>query len=139
MTTLGPILRREFGVESDAEIELGVLQQVLEMMMVDAEHHLSVHLDEAPVAVIGEALVAAALGEAVDGLIVEPEIEHRIHHPRHRRAGARAHRDQQRVRGIAEGEADAPLELLQARLRPAAAAHRDSLWRGRRNRCRLPC
>ena len=65
--------------------------------MVDAQHDIAVHLDEAAIAVIGEARIAGALGQALDGLVVEAEIEHGIHHAGHRGARARADRDQQRI------------------------------------------
>ena len=57
-------------------------------MMLDAQHDVGIHLDEAAIAVIGEAAVPARLRQTFDGLIVEAEIEHRVHHARHRRAGA---------------------------------------------------
>ncbi len=62
---LAPILGGELGVERLALVELVVLERVLEMLVVDAQHDLAVHLDEAAIAVIGEARVAAALGEAL--------------------------------------------------------------------------
>ena len=73
--------------------------------MIDAEHHVAVHFDEAPVAVVSEALVARAAREAFDRDVVEAEVEDRVHHAGHGDGGARAHREQQRVRGIAEGGA----------------------------------
>ena len=72
------------------------------MMMLDAEHHVGIHGDEAPVAVVGEAPVAGFLRQRLDGHVVEAEIEHGIHHARHRRARAGAHRDQQRIFAVAE-------------------------------------
>ena len=41
-------------------VALHVFEDVLEMVMLDAEHDVAVHLDEAAVAVIGETRVAAA-------------------------------------------------------------------------------
>ena len=108
-----PILGLQLRVEIDAAVELLRLDHILEMVMLDAEHDLAVHLDEAAIAVIGKALVAARLGEALDRLIVEAEIEHRIHHARHRGARARAHRDEQRIGGIAELPSDRLLDLGQ--------------------------
>ncbi len=101
-----PILGAELGVENRADLDLVVLDQLLEMVVLDAEHDLPVHLQKAAVAVIGEALVAAVAGEPRDGLVVEPEVEDGVHHPGHRGSRARAHRDQQRLRGIAEFGAD---------------------------------
>ena len=72
------------------------------MVVVEAEHHVGIHGDEAPVAVIGEAPVAGFLGQRRDRHVVEAEIEHGVHHARHRGARARAHRDEQRVLAVAE-------------------------------------
>ena len=99
-----------------AELELGLLDDLLEAVMVDAEHDAAIHLDEAAIAVPGEARIAGALGEAFDGLVVEAEIEHGIHHAGHRHARAGAHRDQQRIRRVAEAQAD---RLLDARRAPS--------------------
>ena len=54
--------------------------------MAEAEHHVGIHLNEAAIGVVGEAAVARAAGEPLDSLVVEAEIEHRIHHARHRGA-----------------------------------------------------
>ena len=72
------------------------------MMMLEAEHHVGIHGDEAAIAVIGEAAIAGHFRQRLDRLVVEAEIEHGIHHARHRGAAAGAHRDQQRIFGIAE-------------------------------------
>ena len=106
-----PVLGGELGVEDGADLDLVVLDQLLEMVVLDAEHDLPVHLQKAAVAVIGEALVAAVAGEPRDGLVVEPEIEDGVHHARHRGARARAHRHKERLRGIAEFGADRCLDI----------------------------
>ncbi len=72
------------------------------MMMLEAEHHVRIHGDEAAIAVIGEAAIARQFRQRFHGLVVEAEIEHGVHHARHRGAGAGAHRDEQRILGIAE-------------------------------------
>ncbi len=74
-----------------ARVQVGVLAPALqrverpfEQVAVDAEHGLAEHLDEPAVGVPGEAVVAAGLlGQPVDGLVVEPDVEHGLHHPRH--------------------------------------------------------
>ncbi len=81
-----PILGGEIGIEIGAAVELVVFEELFEMMMIDAEHHLPVHLDKAAIAVIGEAPIAALQGQTDDGPVVEPEVEHGVHHPRHRDA-----------------------------------------------------
>ena len=79
-------------------------------MMLDAEHDLPVHLDKATIAVIGKALVAALPRQPLDRAIVEAEVEHGIHHAGHRDAGARAHRNQKRIIGIAKPRAERLLD-----------------------------
>ena len=45
----------EIGVEFDAFVFLLVVQDFLEQRMLHAQHHVGIHLDEAAIAVIGEA------------------------------------------------------------------------------------
>ena len=86
-------------------------KRVLEPRAVDVEHDAAVHRDEAAVRVVGEALVVGARGQALDALVVEPEVEDGVHHPGHRELGARAHADEQRIGGIAEAAAHRLLQL----------------------------
>jgi hypothetical protein len=97
-----PVGGRDVGVEGVALAVLVDLEHLLEMVVVDLEHHVRIHGDEAPVAVIGEALVARRLGQRLDGGVVEAEVEDRVHHARHGGAGARAHGNEKRVGRIAE-------------------------------------
>ncbi len=46
------------------DLFLDVVEQVVEFLLLDAEHHVAEHLDEAPVAIAGKAQVPAALGQA---------------------------------------------------------------------------
>ena len=82
-------------------------------MMLEAEHHVRIHGDEAAIAVIGEAAIAGEFGERFDGLVVEAEIEHGVHHARHRGAAAGADRHQQRIFGIAERLAGQLADMIQ--------------------------
>ncbi len=93
----------ELGILVDAALLLHLLQEVLEDVAVETEDDVGIHLDEAPVGVVGETLVAALGDHPLHGLVVETEVEDGVHHPRHRGSGAGAHRDQQRVLGVAEG------------------------------------
>ena len=92
-----PFVGGQLGVELVAEPRLLVLEDLLEHLVVDAQHDVGIHLDEAAVAVIGKARIAGIGGQRLDRLVVEAEIEHGVHHARHRGAGAGAHRDQQRL------------------------------------------
>ena len=84
----GPIVGFQIGIEAVALALLMDVEQFLEMLAADAEHDVGIHGDEAPVAVIGKAPVARFSGQRLDGLVVEAEIEHGVHHARHRGAGA---------------------------------------------------
>ena len=92
---------------------LRLVQRVGEDLAVDVEHRLAEHLQQPPVGVPGEPLVAADLGQALDAGVVQPDVEHRLHHPGHRehRPGTDAH--QQRVVPVAQPPAEVVLQLTQ--------------------------
>jgi hypothetical protein len=99
---LAPVVGADIGVEFMTEARLVVLEDFLEDLVVKPHDHVGIHLDEAAVAVEGEALVTGVAGDGKHRFIVEAEIEHRVHHARHRGAGAGADREQQRLFRIAE-------------------------------------
>jgi len=83
---LDPVLGGQLGVQRDAVSVLVLVQNFLEVVVADTEHHVRIHRDEAPIGVVGKAPVAGFSGESCHGLVVEAEIEHGIHHAWHRRA-----------------------------------------------------
>ncbi len=89
-------------VVADALGLLGRLQGVLEVLAVDVEDGLAEHLDQAPVGVPGEPLVAGLLGQALDRLVGQADVEDGIHHARHGELRPGPDADQQRVGRIAE-------------------------------------
>ncbi len=112
------IIDLEVGVVLDAARRLLVIDNFLEririvlVLRLQLEHDVAEHLAEAPVRVPREARVAADPLEPLHRLVGEPEVQHRVHHPRHRNARARSHRHQQRILGVAEL---APERLLDPR------------------------
>ncbi len=102
-----PVIGGHFGIVGKAAILLGDFQRFLEQAVVEAEDDVGVHLDEAAIAVPGEARVARSRGEPFDGGIVEAEIEDGVHHAGHRDARARADRNEQRAVPFAIGVAEA--------------------------------
>ncbi len=54
---LGPMLGLELGVELEAFEIFVVLERLLEQVVVDAEHDVAIHLDEAAIGVVGKAPV----------------------------------------------------------------------------------
>ena len=89
------------------------LELVLERVLRNLEHDVAEHLDEAAVAVVREAAVARARLEPLDGLVVQPEVQDRVHHAGHRELGAGADRHEQRILDVAELRAGRLLELRQ--------------------------
>ena len=108
-----PVLGFHLGIGVEALVLLGDFERFLEQPVVDAEHDIRIHLDEAAVAVPREARVATDLGEPFDSLVVEAEVEDGVHHPGHRNPRAGADRNQQRIGGIAERLAHAALDMRQ--------------------------
>ena len=92
---------RDLGVVGDAGGRLGLLERVLEPGAVDVQHDASVHRDEPPVGVVGEAVVGAC-GEPLDAAVVETEVQDGVHHAGHRELGAGTDADEQRVAGVTE-------------------------------------
>ena len=109
---LFPVVGRQVGVEIEAFALLVVVQDMLELVMAEAEDDVRIHLDEAAIAVIGEAVSGEARKAFGDGF-VEAEVQHGVHHARHRGARARAHGDEQRVGRIAEALAGLALEAFE--------------------------
>ena len=80
-----------------------MLDDFLKPVVIDAEHHRTIHLDEAAIGVPGEAGIVRSFRKALDGDVVQAEVQHGVHHAGHRnaRAGADGHQ-QWMVRLVAE-------------------------------------
>ena len=94
---VAPVGGGQFRVEREAFAFLVEFQRILEIVMIEVEHHVRIHLDEAAVGIEGEALVAGAFRQRADSGVVEAEIEHRVHHAGHGGAGAGAHGHEQGI------------------------------------------
>ena len=123
------VLGRKLGVNADAGNQAGLGQGVFEQVGVDAHDDVGEHLDKAAIAVPGKARVLRLGDEALDGIVVEAQVEHRVHHAGHGERSARAHRHEQRIVGVAELLAAAGLEvglsgndLVECALRPNVAS-----------------
>ncbi len=98
------------GVRRRAGQLLGRVEERVELLAGQLQDDAGVHGDEAPVGVEGEALVPGLLGQALDRLVVEAEVEDGVHHAGHGELGPGAHRDEQRVGGVADHLAHGRLE-----------------------------
>ena len=82
----------------------------IEHVLRGSEHDLGVPEQEPSVGVRGEGCVAAQVGQRpLDGR-GHPDVEHRVHHPRHRDCRSRPDADEHRRRRRAELFADGPFE-----------------------------
>ncbi len=97
-----PVLGRELGVVLDPGLGLLLIDQFLVHVVFNALHHVAVHLDEPPVAVVSKPPVVGLVFQPLDRLVVEPQVEHGIHHPRHAHRGPRPNAQQEGVFGIPE-------------------------------------
>jgi hypothetical protein len=111
------VVRTEVDVLGDAPRPLHGVQRLDEQCIVDTEHGLAEHRDEPPVGVPGEPLVPGHTGQTADRHVVQPDVEDRLHHPRHRELRPGPHRHQQRILRVPELTADPVLQ------RPQRARH----------------
>ena len=96
------IVGGQVGIELGLHLFLAAVEDVVEIVLVDFQHHVAEHLDEAAVAVVGEARIAALALQRLHGLVVQAQVQDGVHHARHGKLGARPHADQQRIVGVAQ-------------------------------------
>ena len=96
------VFRGQLGIELRLGLLLLAVEYLVEIVLGDLQHHVAVHLDEAAVAIVGEARIVALGFQRLDGLVVEAEVEDGVHHARHGELGAGAHAHQQRVLDVAQ-------------------------------------
>ena len=87
------------------------VEHFFERCLLDLQHDVAEHLDQAAIGIVGEARIVAALGQRLNALVVQAEIQNRVHHARHGKLRARAHAHQQRILASAKLLA---LQLLRA-------------------------
>ena len=73
---------------------------ILVLALLDAHDDVAIHLDEAAVAIPGEALVLGRGDQRQHGLVVQAQVQDRVHHAGHRVPRAGADGDQQRHGGL---------------------------------------
>ena len=96
------IFRIQFRIGLHALGLLAFFKNVFQQIAIHAHNHVGVHLDKAPVGIVGETRIARLLYQAFHGLVVQSQIEHGVHHARHGSACARPYRNQQGVFLITE-------------------------------------
>ena len=94
-------------------VGLGLLEHGVEAGRLDVEHGTSEHLEQTPIRVPRESLVASGRSQALDGAVVQSDVQDRLHHSGHRELRARPHRDQQWRLGVTQAASDLAFELSQ--------------------------
>src|ERR1039457_1744215 len=88
------ILGGEIGIQLGIGLLLLSVEDLVEIVFGDFENHVAVHLDEAAIAIVGEARVVALGNHGFDGFVVQAEVEDGVHHARHGELGAASNADQ---------------------------------------------
>ena len=88
---LGQLLGRQIGI-LPATLALRLIHDVLELLALDAEHDLAEELDEAAVGIGREARIVGQPGQPLARLLVQAQVEHRVHHAGHGELRAGAYR-----------------------------------------------
>ena len=113
---LAQLVGGDVRVGRDAEAGLHGVEVLGERLPAEPQHDAREHREEPAVAVPGETLVARARLEPLDGCVVEPEVQDRLHHSGHGHAGARPDRHEEGTLAVAEprvGRLLEPREVLQ--------------------------
>src|SRR5262249_15825550 len=97
---------RQVSIEIIAVLVLIVIEDLLKMVVFDAQHDIGVHLNEAAIAIVGKPAVARTGGEALQWFVIQTQIEDGVHRAWHRDAAARADGNEQRILSVAECGAD---------------------------------
>ena len=102
------VVNFEFGIEFHAFFLLHVFNDFFKWVDVGlvlglhAKHHITIHLHETTIAVPCEAGITRFFGQRFGNSVVNTQVEHGIHHTRHRYGCARTNRYQLRVGGVVE-------------------------------------
>ena len=81
----------EIGIEFCMMVLLGAFKHLFKSMLRHLKHGTAEHLDQPAIGVIREARIVAALGQRLNGLVVQAQVQNRVHHAGHRELGARTH------------------------------------------------
>ena len=92
---------------------LRLVQRIGEHLAGHLQHRLAEHLQQPPVGIPGEALVAGFLGKPLHAGVVKPDVQHRLHHSGHRKRRTGTNTHQQRIVAITEPATDVVLQLPQ--------------------------
>ena len=77
-----------------------IFQSFFIQIQIGAHNHVRKHLQETAIRVISKSFASGSFSQSFNGFVVQTEVQNRIHHTRHRNAGAGTNREQQRIIGV---------------------------------------
>ena len=110
---LAESFRGQVGIGRGSNLLLFAFQDLVKLFTRHVHHHGAEHRDEPAIRIQGKACIVGLVGQPLDGLRVQAEVQHRIHHPGHGRASPGPHGHQQRVSRVPEPRLHQPLHPLQ--------------------------
>ena len=87
----------QFGVQLRFLLFLLGIEDFIENGFRNFQYDIAEHLDKPAVGVVGKTRIVAACGQRLDTLIVQAEIEDRVHHAGHGELRSRTHTHQERI------------------------------------------
>ena len=96
------IVGGELHILGDALSGLHLVDELLKILLAHFHDHVGIHLDKAAIAVPRPAGVARLLGDGVDHVFIEAQVEDGVHHAGHGGAGAGAHGHQKGILLVTE-------------------------------------
>ena len=91
---------------------LDFVEALLEVLVGDALDDIAKHVEKTAVRVVGKARVLRRTGQSFDSVIVEADIQDRVHHSRHTDGSSRADGEEKRILGVAESLAGISLDAF---------------------------
>ncbi len=107
------IINIEVDVAGHTLSRLRIVKRIGEHLAGYLQHRLAEHLQQPPVGIPGEALVPGFLGKPLHAGVVKPDVQHRLHHPGHRKRRTGTNTHQQRIMAITEPATEVVLQLPQ--------------------------
>ena len=118
------IVGGEIDVAFDLAAGLRLVELCLERILAEVEDDVAIHLDKAAIGIVRKTRVLGPSDQPFDRLVIQAEVQDRLHHPRHRDRGPRAYRHEQRILGVAEALLGDALQMLQVAIDLGAECRR---------------
>ena len=96
------VIRIQIHVLRDTFLGLHGIDQCLKILLADFHNDVGIHLDESAIAVPRPAGISGFCSQRVDNGLIQAQVQNRVHHAGHGRAGTGTDGNQKRILDIAE-------------------------------------